>query len=166
MRKRYQAGSVSRSTDGRYWLGKYRDSEGKQKTKLLGKTREMTKSKARDELVTLMRPINAAVEGVGPTVKTFLEETFFPLFSRKWKRSTLNTNQDRIDREIGGAFGERLLALLTREELQTFLDSKANLSYSTVAHLRWDLKQMFDLAMSEGLVEKNPALMLFVPKGG
>jgi integrase len=53
---------------------------------------------------------------------------------------------------------------MTREELQGFLDTKSSLSFNTVAHLRWDLKQMFDLALSEGLVTKNPALMLFVPR--
>jgi integrase len=156
---------VSRSTDGRYWLGKYRDVDGGQKTKLLGKVREMTKSEAKEKLTMLMRPVNAAVEGVGQTVNTFLEETFFPLFTRKWKQSTLVSNQDRIEREIGGALGGRLVASLTRDELQSFLDARSNLSYSTVSHLRWDLKKMFDLALSEGFVTKNPAVTLFVPKG-
>jgi integrase len=31
--------------------------------------------------------------------------------------------------------------------------------------LRWDLKQMLDLALSEGLVCRNPATLLFIPKG-
>lgn len=99
------------------------------------------------------------------TVTAFLHETHFPLLSRKWKPSTESTNRERITREIGGAFGNRDIASLTREELQSFLDSKFALSFSTVSHLRWDLKQMFDIALAEGIVTKNPALMLFVPKG-
>jgi integrase len=165
MRRRYQGGSVTKSTDGRYWLGKWRGPDGRHRCKLLGKIREMSKSKAKEDLTLLLRSVNAAVEGVGPTVNAFLKETYFPLFSRKWKPSTLGTNQDRINREIGGAFGSRTLASLSREELQTFLDGRSGLSFSTAAHLRWDLKQMFDLAASEGLVTKNPAIMLFVPKG-
>lgn len=97
-------------------------------------------------------------------LRSFLDIIYFPLFARKWKNSTFGTNRDRIVREIGGRFGERLLASLSREELQSFLDSKAQLSYSTTAHLRWDLRQIFELALSEGLVTKNPALMLFVPR--
>ena len=31
-------------------------------------------------------------------------------------------------------------------------------------HLRWDLKQIFDLAMAEGLMVRNPAMLLFTPK--
>src|SRR5262249_55790120 len=69
-----------------------------------------------------------------------------------------------IVREIAGAFGDRLLTSLTRDELQTFLDSKGHLSHSTTAHLRWDLKQMFDVGIAEGLAVKNPAAMLFVPR--
>ena len=33
-----------------------------------------------------------------------------------------------------------------------------------VDHLRWDMKQIFDMALAEGCVERNPALLLFTPK--
>src|SRR5439155_10303764 len=51
--------------------------------------------------------------------------------------------------------------------MQNLLDRKAaaGLSFSVVGHLRWDLKQIFELAVAEGLVQKNPASLLFVPKG-
>ena len=56
---------------------------------------------------------------------------------------------------------------MTRDELQNLLDRKAaaGLSYSIVGHLRWDLKQIFGLAVAEGFVQRNPASLLFVPKG-
>ncbi len=31
-------------------------------------------------------------------------------------------------------------------------------------HLRWDLKQIFDLAVSEECAQRNPALQLFTPE--
>jgi integrase len=124
----------------------------------------MTKTEARDKLAEILKPVNASIEGVGPNVKEFLEKTFFPFLVRKWKPSTYSTNRERIMREIAGAFGDRLLASLTREELQSFLDQKAHLSHSTTGHIRWDLKQIFDVAMTEGFATKNPALMLFVPR--
>ncbi len=42
--------------------------------------------------------------------------------------------------------------------------AQAGLSFSVVDHLRWDLKQIFDMAVAEGHVERNPALLLFTPK--
>ncbi len=164
MPRRLQAGSVTLSGDRRYWIGKWRDEHGKQHSKLLGKIKEMKKSAARQVLADFLRPVNAIVEDVGTTVKDFLKDTYFPLFERKWKGSTADTNRYRIENQLIDAFGDRLLASMTRKELQTFLDSKEDKSYSTVAHLRWDLKQVFDCALAEGLVTKNPAAMLFVPK--
>ncbi len=56
MRKRYQQGSVTKSSDKRYWVGKYREA-GKHKTKLLGKIRQISKTEAREELVKILRPV-------------------------------------------------------------------------------------------------------------
>jgi integrase len=46
------------------------------------------------------------------------------------------------------------------------LDEKAEqgLSYSVVAHLRWDLRQIFRMAVSEGYIRRNPAELLFIPR--
>ena len=33
-----------------------------------------------------------------------------------------------------------------------------------VTHLRWDLKQIFDMAVAEGKVKLNPAVLLFTPR--
>ena len=39
----------------------------------------------------------------------------------------------------------------------------AGLSYSEVAHLRWDMRQIFRMAVSEALMGRNPADLSFVP---
>ena len=164
MRKRYQQGSVTKSSDGRYWVGKYREG-GRHKTKLLGKIREITKSKAQEnfreflESLNLCLPISSDV-----TMKNFIETVYLPFYQRKWKTSTLMTNKDRIKREIIGAFGDRELRTFNRDELQDFLDSKASLSFSITDHLRWDLRQIFEMAVAEGIVIRNPAAMLFTPR--
>src|SRR5207249_10465419 len=62
------------------------------------------------------------------------------------------------------AFGEREVRSLKREELQAFLDLKSGLSFSTVDHLRWDLKQILDMAVAEGVITKNPAMLLYTPR--
>ena len=66
------------------------------------------------------------------------------------------------------SFGDRELSSFRRDELQDLLDLKAKkdeLSFSVVDHLRWDMKQIFDMAVAEGQVERNPALLLFTPRG-
>ena len=65
------------------------------------------------------------------------------------------------------SFGDRELSSFRRDELQDLLDLKAKkdeLSFSVVDHLRWDMKQIFDMAVAEGQVERNPALLLFTPR--
>jgi integrase len=57
------------------------------------------------------------------------------------------------------------LGSFRRDELQSFLDRKSStFSFSVVDHLRWDLKQIFDMAVAEGYLRKNPALLLFTPR--
>jgi integrase len=33
-----------------------------------------------------------------------------------------------------------------------------------VDHLRWDFRQMFEMAIAEGIVKRNPAALLFTPR--
>lgn len=50
-------------------------------------------------------------------------------------------------------------------QLQTCATSQdVSKTLGSPVNLRWDLKQIFDLAVSEGYVDKNPTVMLFVPR--
>jgi site-specific recombinase XerD len=75
-------------------------------------------------------------------------------------------NDDRIKRQLIPEFQKRTLGRLRREQLQDFLDQKAaaGLSYSIVAHLRWDLRQIFKMAVAECFIIRNPAELLFIPR--
>src|SRR5262252_2024808 len=165
MRKRYQQGSVTRSSDGRYWIGKYRE-DGRHKTKLLGKLREITKSEAQEKFAVFLKTVIDHAPEISPnvTLKSFVEDVYFPFYERKWKTSTAMTNKDRIKREIVTALGQRELRTFTRDDLQAFLDSKSSMSFSTVDHLRWDFRQIFEMAIAEGIVNRNPADLLFTPR--
>jgi retron-type reverse transcriptase/uncharacterized small protein (DUF1192 family) len=56
------------------------------------------------------------------------------------------------------------LRTITRDQLQRLLDEKSEtLSRSIVDHLRWDLNNILKTAMSDGLIESNPAAGLFTP---
>jgi len=61
--------------------------------------------------------------------------------------------------------GNRPVSEFNRNDLQAFLDEKGGtgLSFSRVDHKRWDLKQIFEMAVSEVLIQWNPAKLLVTP---
>ena len=181
MRKRYQQGSVVKSPCGRYWLGKYRDASGRSKTRSLGKCKgaeAITKSLAREQLAEILSPINSSSTDTvfaDCTVKDFIETVYFPFYRRKWRPLTAESRTDSINRHIVGAFGDRALSSINRDEIQMWLDNlvtKADptklMAYTTVDHLRWDVKQILDLAVAEGIIPRNPVfsgkMLLSVPR--
>jgi integrase len=93
-----------------------------------------------------------------------VKDVYLPFYRRKWKHSTAMTNEDRLRVHFAPVFSERTLGSFTRDELQAFLDEKSRLSYSVVAHLRWDLRQIFRMAVMEGHIARNPAELLFIPR--
>jgi integrase len=128
----------------------------------------MTKSQAWERLETIPIPINA--RGRTPSAQCtfgeFIQQVYLPFYRRKWKRSTIPTNEDRVRHHLVAEFEPRPLGGFTRDELQDLLDrkAKAGLSFSSVAHLRWDLKQVFRMAVAEGYIGRNPAELLFTPR--
>jgi integrase len=62
-------------------------------------------------------------------------------------------------------FREAKLQTIGLKHLQAFLSRKAeNLSRSVVAHLRWDLRAVFKLALAEGYTQRDPTASLYTPK--
>lgn len=165
MRKRHQTGSLLKV--GGKWIAQYWE-DGHRRKKTLGKTSTVTKAAARKELDALLAPINNRSESPSPTKNwgDFVRDVYLPFYRRKWKRSTTLTNEDRLRIHLGGVFEDRKLGEFMRDELQALLDEKAarGLSHSVVAHLRWDLRQIFRMAVSEGYILRNPAELLFVPR--
>ena len=163
MRTRHSTGGV-RKQRGR-WIGMWY-ADGKRQSRVVGSIRDMTKTKAREEVAKIVagervrREMNRAW-----TFGAFVEHVYFPYYSRKWKHSTRENNVNRVRVHLVAPFGERELSGFRRDELQDLLDLKArSLSFSVVDHLRWDMKQTFDMAVAEGQVVRNPALLLFTPR--
>jgi integrase len=143
--------------------------DGKRKSRVLGFVKDMSKSKAREEVGKIIAEENAKREANSRVWRfgEFVEQVFFPYYSRKWKSSTRGSTMNRISLHLVADLRDRELAGFTRDELQDLLDRKAgaeSLSFSMVDHLRWDIKQVFDMALAEGYIERNPALLLFTPK--
>jgi len=162
MRTRHSTGGV-RKQRGR-WLGTWY-AAGQRKSKVLGFIKDMTKGKAREEVARIVAEERARRDTERAwKFGEFVEQIYFPYYSRKWKRSTRENNVNRIRVHLM-VFEGRELASFRRDELQNLLDRKAgSLSFSVVDHLRWDLKQIFDMAVAEGQVPRNPAVLLFTPK--
>jgi integrase len=164
MRTRHLTGGV-RKQRGR-WIGSW-NVDGKRGSKVVGLIKDMTKSEARDEVARIVTEERAK----GDTSRAwrfgeFVEKVYFRYYGRKWKDSTCENNINRVNVHLVKLLKDRELQSFRRDELQDLLDLKANvpLSFSVVDHLRWDLKQIFDMAVAEGHVERNPALLLFTPK--
>jgi integrase len=93
-----------------------------------------------------------------------VEGPYFDFYTGKWKASTAENNKQRIRTHLVEAFGERDMASIRRDELQAMLEAKSEThSFSVVDHLRWDAKQIFDMAIAEGILRLNPAALLYTP---
>ena len=134
MRRRYQKGSL-RKVRGK-WIGQWWEN-GHRRKQVFG---SVAKSEAWIRLDEILALINAAANSPSPECpfKGFVENTFLPWYERRWKRSTIMTNEDRIKFHLLSEFATRPLGSFTRDDLQGFLDRKAEdgLSYSVVSHLR------------------------------
>jgi integrase len=165
MRKRHQTGGLKKQRGkwlGQWWIGDKRQSV------VLGLIKEMTKGQAREKVARIVAEENAKRQTDRVwKFGEFVEQIYFPYYSRKWKHSTRSANMNRVSFHLVSAFGDRELPVLKRDELQDLLDLKARrdgLSFSVVDHLRWDLNQVLEMAVAEGHIQRNPAKLLFTPK--
>ncbi len=169
-RKRFQNGSLQKTDKhGRHkmWILQWREA-GVKKYYTIGPCAKMTKSQAQQKQADFMKDVNARAANVADpniTFRDFLEGIALPFLRSKWKRSTAETTENRIRHHLLREFGEARLQSLTLKPLQAFLTAKAaDFSRSIVAHLRWDLRAIFRLAVAEGYTERDPTGALFTPK--
>jgi integrase len=163
-RRRYQSGSLKKRCGK--WVGQWWEGE-RRRNRVLGPVSSMTKSDAKTALNKILADLQVSQGEVDSnmSLQQFVEQAYFPFYTRKWKRSTAACNINRVNTHVVNAFGERLLKTFRRDDLQGFLDGKSadGLSFSIVDHLRWDLRQIFGMAVAEGVLGKNPAALLFTP---
>jgi integrase len=160
---RHSAGGV-RKQRGR-WIGLWYES-GVKKSRVLGLVKEMTKGDAREAVAKIAAVERAELDANRVwTFGEFVVSVYFGFYGRKWKHSTNGNNVNRVNIHLVALYKDREFQSFNRDELQDLLDLKASrFSFSTVDHLRWDLKQIFDLAVAEGHMQRNPALLLFTPR--
>jgi integrase len=165
-RKRYQKGSVGERKHGRrkVWVAQWWE-QGVRRSKVLGHCSEITKSQADALMASILQPLNEAAGQRQVPIYTFgayLDQSYLPVCRRKWKESTRMTTESTINFHLRPALGPLVMRNITRDQLQAFLDKKAEKrSRSLVEHLRWHLRAIFRMAASEGVVDFNPADSLF-----
>ena len=163
-RRRYQSGSLKKRCGK--WVGQWWEAE-RRRNRVLGPISSMTKSDAMAALNQILADLKASQGNVSKNMSLteFIETAYYPFYKRKWKRSTAENNINRVNTHVVPVFGERQLGTFRRDDLQGFLDAKcaSGLSFSMVDHLRWDLSQIFGMAVAEDVIGKNPAALLFTP---
>lgn len=170
-RRRYQRGSVrARQRNGTsYWYAQWREN-GRKRSKELGRCSALSRWEAQLLLADIVRPLNER-QGLGQdpavsvTLGDFIERLYLPIWGARWKVSTALTETDRIRHHIVGALGSQPLKFLTRADLQSVLDAKAHaLSRSVVTQLRFRLRSIFAVALSEGVIDRDPTTALYTPR--
>src|SRR5437667_9325216 len=167
-RKRFQEGSLQVRSHGKrkMWVVLYRVG-GARKYNTLGVFSKMSKTDAQQKQAEFMKEVNARLaEAPDPdiTLGDFLDGVALPFYRLKWKRSTASTTENRITHHLA-EFRETRLHAISLKTLQEFLNAKAGeLSRSMVAHLRWDLRALFKLALAEGYTHRDPTAALYTPR--
>lgn len=163
MRTRHSKGGV-RKQRGR-WIGLWYEN-GKKKSRIVGLVKDMTKGDAREAVEKIITELRAKQEIKAVlTFGDFTEKEYFPYYTRKWKDSTRDENVGRVRFHLVSVYKDRELQSLSDNELQDLLDLKTKThSFSVVDHLRWDLRQIFEMAVAKGKITLNPAVLLFTPK--
>lgn len=143
----------------------------KQRAGVLGRRSGMSKRQAEDELERIIAQKTGgtteprADERV-VTLGWFTRNRFFPLReSSGWRKQSAVNHKSAIERDILCRFGDVPMEDLNKVTLQTHLSDLAKVrSAGRVAHARFYLKAIFDEAIDQGLVLKNPARKLERPK--
>ena len=112
-RKRFQKGSVRPRKHGRtkVWVAQWSENGGN-RSKVLGRFADLSKSQAETMLAQILQPINDKAGHHAPAIYTFgqyVTTAFLPAFRNKWKESTRSTSEADIMRYLVPAFETRLL---------------------------------------------------------
>lgn len=142
----------------------------KQRVGVLGAKSKMTKHQAQDLLEKIIaqktggttRP--RADERIA-TLGWFTRNRFFPLREGStWKEETARSRRSAIERDILAKFGEVPMEQVDKFMLQTHLNDLARiLSAGRVMHARFYMKAIFEEAIDQDFVKKNPARKLILP---
>ena len=143
----------------------------KQRVGVLGAKSQMTKHQAEDALEKIIAQKTGGTTQPRAderivTLAWFTRNRFFPLREGStWREATAETHKSAIEHDILATFGDLSLTQIDKVMLQVHLNDLARrLSEGRVKHARFYLKAIFDEAIEQDFVTKNPARKLALPK--
>lgn len=178
MGKSHQSGWVS--PRGSQWYGYFRrtvldpETNEERARKIcikLGPKSKMTKLAAREALrAEIKRQTGQAAEerilkDGSVTFEWFVRNRYFPLRKGDWRPETAKEKMAQIEIDLIAKFGEYSLESIDRFMLQTHLNDLARrYSQDRVKHARSYLKSIFDEAIEQEFLIKDPTRKLKTPK--
>jgi integrase len=143
----------------------------KQRVGVLGAKSKMTKYQAQDALEKIIAQKTGGTTQSRPderivTLGWFTRNRFFPLREGStWNEGTASNRRSAIERDILTKFGDVPLEQIDKFMLQTHLNDLARLiSAGRVMHTRFYMQAIFEEAIDQGFVERNPARKVILPK--
>jgi integrase len=143
----------------------------KQRIGVLGAKSKMTKHQAQDALEQIIAQKTGGTTQPQAderivTLGWFTRNRFFPLREGStWKEGTASNRKSAIERDILARFGDVPMEQIDKFMLQTHLNDLARmLSAGRVMHARFYMKAIFEEAIDQDFLEKNPARKLILPK--
>src|SRR5215468_384311 len=114
MRKRYQKGRL-KNVEGS-WIAQWWE-DGHRRKRTLGRVSKMTKTQVASELAEILSPINGCQVTPSATYLfgEFVERIYLPFYRRKWKHSTVATNENRVEFHLTSEFSARTLGSFNRD---------------------------------------------------
>jgi len=138
-----------------------------QRRPVLGPTASMSKRGAEDKLAEIIER-ELALPPERPRILRFRDiwENFCSLKSGIWGKANAGNLQSIFNKHVLPALGHWELSQLTLGPLQLLLNQIAGRGYrrSTLKHIRTYLKAALQYAVDEGLINRNPARKLELPK--
>lgn len=130
---------------------------------VLGDARKLTKTDARDRLAELLE--RASPTSATWTVSRFVGEVWFPPRLRRWPINTRGATESLMSTHILPAFGQTRLAEIRKTDVERWLLALADRGYSrnTAGMLLMHLRSVFNEAMDNGILERNPAARIKLP---
>ncbi len=142
----------------------------KQRVGVLGAKSQMSKRQAHDELGKIIAQKTGGTTQPRAderivTLAWFTRNRFFPLREGStWKEETAAIRKIEIEQDILKRLGDLPLGQIDKVMLQTHLNDLAKkLSQGRVQHARFYLKAIFEEAIEQEFIAKNPARKLIPP---
>jgi len=143
----------------------------KQRVGVLGTKSKMTKHQAQDSLEEILAQKTGGTTQPRAderivTLGWFTRYRFFPLREgSSWKEGTAANRKSAIENDILAKLGDVPMEQIDKFMLQTHLNHLARtLSAGRVMHARFYMKAVFEEAIDQDFVKKNPARKLLLPK--